>query len=114
MNAPHAHAPSPSSPTIFPAVSSRDRCGSLASDLPAVNVDFEPVNEVLPTAERVMEAPPSRRTRRVVPSKNCHPMTIRAKNGIFKPKAYVVSLEPKSVKQALADPKWQKAMNEEF
>lgn len=46
-------------------------------------------------------------------------MIIRSKNGIFKPKAYSTScqsskVEPSSVSAALADPKWRKAMTEEY
>ncbi|KAH9684881.1 retrovirus-related pol polyprotein from transposon RE1 [Citrus sinensis] len=48
-----------------------------------------------------------------------HSMVTRSKNGIFKPKAYLLALlaqpsEPTSVSQALTDPKWLKAMQEEF
>ncbi|TXG49828.1 hypothetical protein EZV62_025703 [Acer yangbiense] len=50
---------------------------------------------------------------------NIHPMITRAKNGIVKAKAvYLADLdeshEPKTVKAAMTDPKWLKAMNEEF
>lgn len=48
-----------------------------------------------------------------------HPMVTRSKNGIFKPKAYILKCqtldtEPTSVSVALADAKWYKAMSEEY
>ena len=46
-----------------------------------------------------------------------HPMITIAKPGIFKPKAFLTahnSLEPSSVDEALADPKWQAAMQLEY
>ena len=48
-----------------------------------------------------------------------HSMITRSKNGIFKPKAYLLALlaqpsEPTSISQALTDPKWLKAMQVEF
>lgn len=50
-----------------------------------------------------------------IPSKtNNHTMTTRSKAGIFKPKAFTASTEPKSVKVALSDPKWKHAMIEEY
>ena len=63
----------------------------------------EPADEDVPAIEQVVESSPalallpfSRRTWHVVPTvaplANRHQMTTRAKNGIFKPKAYVVSL----------------------
>ena len=42
---------------------------------------------------------------------------IRAKAGIFKPKAYLIdhnSLEPSIVSEALSDPKWKAAMQTEY
>ena len=46
-------------------------------------------------------------------------MITRYKVGIFKPKTYLVALlasplEPTSVMQALTNPKWYKAMQEEY
>ena len=46
-------------------------------------------------------------------------MITRSKNGIFKPKSYLFVLlaqtsEPTSISQALSDPLWFKAMQEEF
>ena len=44
-------------------------------------------------------------------------MITRAKTGIFKPKAFLTahnSLEPSSVDEALADPKWQATMQLEY
>ncbi|KAK9200255.1 hypothetical protein WN944_015452 [Citrus x changshan-huyou] len=46
-----------------------------------------------------------------------HPMVIRSKAGIFKPKTYLAvtqNLEPQSVKAALIDIKWREAMQVEF
>ncbi|TXG48492.1 hypothetical protein EZV62_024367 [Acer yangbiense] len=53
-----------------------------------------------------------------------HSMLTRSKNGIFRPRAFLTNcslpsgflteLEPKSVKIAIADPKWLNAMNAEF
>ncbi|KAH9779268.1 retrovirus-related pol polyprotein from transposon RE1 [Citrus sinensis] len=48
---------------------------------------------------------------------SAHPMITRAKAGVFKPKAFLTahnSLEPSSVDEALADPKWQAAMQLEY
>ena len=132
MSAIYAHALPFSPPTIFPSVASLNRCSSFATDSHVVSAspsdahaDHVPMDEFVPTIEHVEEAsttstapPPCHKTRLVPPTiapcENRHPMTTRAKNGIFKPKACVVSLEPRTVQQALANPKWQKAMNEEF
>ncbi|KAI9170325.1 hypothetical protein LWI28_026207 [Acer negundo] len=50
-----------------------------------------------------------------------HPMQTRSKSGIYKPKAlqtytgcYLVDSEPSSAKLALQDPKWKRAMPDEF
>ena len=55
----------------------------------------------------------------LAPSFIGHSMIPRSKNGIFKPKAYLSALlaqpsEPTSVTQALTDPQWLQAMQEEF
>ena len=52
----------------------------------------------------------------------CHPMTTRAKNGIFKPKIFLSPTEtifhplcePNSFKEAVKVPEWQQAMHLEF
>ena len=54
-----------------------------------------------------------------VPPHIGHPMLTRSKYGIFKPKSYLTALlaqpsEPFSVTQALSDPLWFKALQEEF
>ncbi|KAH9721431.1 retrovirus-related pol polyprotein from transposon RE1 [Citrus sinensis] len=46
-----------------------------------------------------------------------HNMITRAKAGIFKPKAFIAnynSLEPSTTSEALSDPKWKAAMQEEY
>ncbi|TXG57478.1 hypothetical protein EZV62_015307 [Acer yangbiense] len=50
-----------------------------------------------------------------------HPMQIRSKSGIYKPKAlqsytscYLANSEPSSTKLALQDPKWKRVMLDEF
>ncbi|KAH9688593.1 retrovirus-related pol polyprotein from transposon RE1 [Citrus sinensis] len=51
------------------------------------------------------------------PTISVHPMTTRAKAGIFKPKAFLTahnSLEPSNVGEALADLKWKDAMQLEY
>lgn len=53
------------------------------------------------------------------PASTGHPMITRSKAGIFKPKIYLLALlaqksEPTSVSQALSDPMWYKAMQEEY
>ena len=45
---------------------------------------------------------------------NDHQMVTRAKVGVFKPKVYIATLEPTSMKKSLQDPKWLDAMKEEF
>jgi histone deacetylase 1/2 len=56
----------------------------------------------------------------ITPSKpsNTHPMQTRAKSGIVlprvNPKLLLTHIEPRTVKQALQDPKWLSAMTEEF
>ncbi|KAM6582045.1 hypothetical protein CsatB_009047 [Cannabis sativa] len=49
-----------------------------------------------------------------VPVVNQHPMQTRAKAGIRKPKVLTASFVPATVKTALQDPKWNKAMNTEY
>ncbi|KAF7828665.1 cytochrome P450 81E8-like [Senna tora] len=41
------------------------------------------------------------------PPTNVHPMLTRAKAGVFKPKAFLTSTEPSTVKDALASPIWK-------
>lgn len=46
-------------------------------------------------------------------------MITRSRNGIYKPEVYAVTAfdtptEPHSVKEALMDPKWKEAMNDEY
>ena len=47
---------------------------------------------------------------------SCHPMQTRSKSGIFIPKLLIASLhqEPTSVSAALANPEWQRVMEEEY
>ncbi|KAH9695297.1 hypothetical protein KPL71_022712 [Citrus sinensis] len=48
---------------------------------------------------------------------NTNSMVTRSKAGVFKPKTYLAAvqeLEPHSVKAFLADPKWRKAMQDEY
>uniref|UniRef100_A0A803PV91 Reverse transcriptase Ty1/copia-type domain-containing protein n=1 Tax=Cannabis sativa TaxID=3483 RepID=A0A803PV91_CANSA len=51
-------------------------------------------------------------------SHNNHPMVTHSKLGIYKPKLYLAAQqdisEPKTIKEALANPHWNKAMNNEF
>ncbi|KAH9714583.1 hypothetical protein KPL71_020707 [Citrus sinensis] len=67
----------------------------------------EPNNQIPETSQPTYQPRPS------------HPMTTRAKNGIFKPKTYntekSLSLDtPSSVADALNNHKWKQAMQEEF
>ncbi|MCI67828.1 retrovirus-related pol polyprotein, partial [Trifolium medium] len=41
-------------------------------------------------------------------------MVTRAKTGSLKPKTFTASIEPTSVKNALAEPHWLKAMQVEY
>ena len=41
-------------------------------------------------------------------------MVTRAKNGIFKPKAYIGSIASPSIKKALSDPLWLQTMHDEY
>ena len=55
-------------------------------------------------------------TQKALPS---HPMVTRSRAGIFKPKLYQVSSKPqpslpKNTFEALKDPKWRKAMKDEY
>lgn len=48
---------------------------------------------------------------------NTHPMTTRAKSGIFKPKIFMVNADdavPLSVNEALAHPEWAQAVHDEY
>uniref|UniRef100_A0A803P494 Reverse transcriptase Ty1/copia-type domain-containing protein n=1 Tax=Cannabis sativa TaxID=3483 RepID=A0A803P494_CANSA len=45
---------------------------------------------------------------------NSHPMQTRAKSGIHKPKVYMTIKIPKTVKEALQDEQWNKAMSDEL
>jgi histone deacetylase 1/2 len=53
-----------------------------------------------------------------VPLQNAHSMTTRAKTGFIQPRLeprlLVAHSEPTNVKQALLDPKWKQAMQEEY
>ena len=68
---------------------------------------FEPNTQIPETSQPIYQPGPS------------HPMTTRAKNGIFKPKLYntekSLSLDtPSSVAEALNNHQWKQAMQEEF
>ncbi|GAU29238.1 hypothetical protein TSUD_362280 [Trifolium subterraneum] len=45
---------------------------------------------------------------------NDHSMITRGKTGSLKPKTFTASIEPTTVKTALADPQWAQAMNTEY
>lgn len=96
---PHYHSPGttlPNSPTSSP---------SYSPELPLVS------NNNIAPSPQATPAPP-------LPT---HPMTTRAKAGIFKPKAWVAKqtvdwsiTEPTRVKDALSTPKWKQAMDAEY
>lgn len=62
-------------------------------------------------AEPTLLLPKRQLAKQTVPS---HPMTTRAKAGVFKPKSFLVYAVPFTVKKALADPKWLEAMQAEY
>ncbi|KAF7838587.1 Retrovirus-related Pol polyprotein from transposon TNT 1-94 [Senna tora] len=41
-------------------------------------------------------------------------MVTRAKAGVFKPKAFLAETEPSTVQQALSEPQWRAAMDDEY
>ncbi|MCI31578.1 retrovirus-related pol polyprotein from transposon TNT 1-94, partial [Trifolium medium] len=45
---------------------------------------------------------------------NNHPMVTRGKTGNLKPKVFTANLEPTTVRNALPDPKWLQAMQNEY
>lgn len=61
----------------------------------------------LPVPKRAMDPSP-------LPVVNAHSMVTRGKQFIFKPKAYVSTLEPSIVVDALQDSKWNQVMQEEY
>ncbi|MCH82167.1 retrovirus-related Pol polyprotein from transposon TNT 1-94, partial [Trifolium medium] len=50
----------------------------------------------------------------IVSLQNDHPMVTRGKTGNLKPKTFTASIEPSTVRGALADPQWLKAMQSEY
>ena len=54
----------------------------------------------------------------VLPSQNVHPLQTRSKSGIHQPRLhpslFLAHCQPKTVKQALADPQWFAAMKQEY
>lgn len=47
-------------------------------------------------------------------STNNHPMVTRSKTGHLKPRLFIATAEPTTVKQALMDPKWLAVMRQEY
>lgn len=62
-----------------------------------------PENKTAPTAQGVRKS-----------STSHHSMTTRSKSGIFKPKFFLAHSAPASVKEALSDENWKRAMVEEI
>ncbi|CAJ2673651.1 unnamed protein product [Trifolium pratense] len=57
---------------------------------------------------------PVKKTKPAVDPTNTHPMVTRGKTGNLKPKVFLAHKEPHSVKHALTDPNWLKAMEAEY
>jgi histone deacetylase 1/2 len=49
-----------------------------------------------------------------MPDHNNHPMVTRDKTGNLKPKAFLSSIEPTTVKSALTNPHWLQAVKAEY
>lgn len=85
----------------LPTVSSHNSESAFSADSPQQSVSYQSVSV----------SPPN-------PPINIHPMTTRSKSGIVLPRVNPTLLlthtEPKTVKQALADPQWKDAMQEEY
>ena len=92
---------------IFDQTNSMHDSESNTHESPQTSFPSEPNNQIRETSQPTYQTRPS------------HPMTTRAKNGIFKPKTYntekSLSLDtPSSVADALNNHKWKQAMQEEF
>lgn len=115
----------PTSPTV-PSVGGSPRCDT-SSPTEAVslgNATSSPsITPVSPVSPSLSTLPPTSSTSSVVPPRlpslprNSHPMVTRGKNGIFKPKAFLVDYtqtEPTTAREALKCPEWRQAMQEEY
>ncbi|GAU39478.1 hypothetical protein TSUD_159100 [Trifolium subterraneum] len=65
-------------------------------------------NTTSPLIRPISPSPPS------ISHQNDHAMITRGKTGNLKPKTFTASIEPTTVKSALADPKWLQAMKIEY
>lgn len=89
-----------SSPNIF-----------VATDIPD---PFSSPNSSSSSSTRYLLPPPSPLITAAPQTSNTHHMLTRSKRGIHKPKSYMVTQEPHTVKVALTHPKWKLAMTEEY
>lgn len=128
---PSSHQPSHGSLAGVEMLSNASRCNS-SHQMPIIENNIStPISSLRCSSLNGNETPPSSRgisndSLRDVsagpPSQmNTHPMLTRSKNGVFKPKTPFVGLttsviprEPTSVKQALLDAGWKKAMQLEY
>ena len=121
---PVASADNPSSavPTLcYEAAGSLPANLVVPTDAPTPHSDID-LPEPLPTDIPVATEPVTTRARQILPP--CHSMQTRAKCGIFKPKTYAAVVkqpapglkhnEPTTAKQALQNPHWLRAMQEEY
>jgi histone deacetylase 1/2 len=74
--------------------------------------DTPPTSTSLDFASPVV--PPIVTDSRVISDHNNHPMVTRGKTGNLKPKVFLAVSEPKTVRSAMADPKWLSAMQAEY
>jgi hypothetical protein len=84
---------------------------------PNIEPDTSPTTIIpITDSDKPKNQPPSSSTQ--TKPVNNHPMQTRSKNGItlpkLNPKLLLTHTEPKTAKQALADPKWHEAMKAEF
>jgi hypothetical protein len=85
----------------------------ISTSQPTPNFNSTPSTPILPTPNIPPKAVPLS-----VPVQNAHSMTTRAKAGFIQPRLeprlLIAHSEPKSVKQALLDPKWKGTMQAEY
>ncbi|RVW13483.1 Retrovirus-related Pol polyprotein from transposon TNT 1-94 [Vitis vinifera] len=109
--------PLPPSPILFPPTTSSPLAtpSELApTSPPASSLSLPPLIQV-PFVDEAAETPTTSLQDSTAPIPG-HPMITRSKSGICKKKTYLTSLtiEPRTVKQALQDPNWKIAMEQEY
>ena len=96
---------SPTQPTLPPSIATINPPTSTPAAPITPIPDPIPPTSITPVTEH--STPPN-------PATNTHPMTTRAKSGIFKSKALLTEMTPRCTMDALQNPQWLAAMKAKY